>query len=44
MKYKTGKWSEKEEQLLKDNVHLPMKDLVILLNRPEGSIRGKKPI
>ena len=42
MKYKIGKWSEKEEQLLKDNVHLPMKDLVILLNRPEGSIRGKK--
>ena len=40
---KTGKWTEEEEQFLKDNVtKLSMKELMIALNRSEGSIRQKK--
>jgi len=42
MAYKTGFWSQDEVQILKDNVELSVKELSELLNRSEGSIRGKK--
>jgi len=40
---KTGKWSKEEEQLLIENViKLSMKELIILLDRSDGSIKNRK--